>query len=148
MLDTQRAPDNWTVQSPLTCSAPLTLCGLVRWISANFGLRSAGIRREASLYLNNGQFYGSRFLVCCQLEKGLIESTSSDTSRFGEIRLALQTELVVKRGIQSVGVDHFQAVMIHFYKHAFKSCGNAQCQKKWREATDWCYGDVNPIDVK
>ena len=70
---------------------------------ANFGLRSAGIRREASLYLNNGQFYGSRFLVCCQLEKGLIESTSSDTSRSGEIRLVLQTELVVKRGIQSVG---------------------------------------------
>ena len=68
-----------------------------------FGLRSAGIRREASLYLNNGQFYASRFLVCCQLEKSLfIESTSSDTLRSGEIRL---TELVVKRGIQSVGVD-------------------------------------------
>ena len=80
-----------------------------------FGLRSAGIRREASLYLNNGQFYASRFLVCCQLEKGLIESTSSDTSRSGEIRLALQTELVVKRCIQSVGVDHFRAVMVYFY---------------------------------
>jgi len=80
-----------------------------------FGLRSAEIRREASLYLNNGQFYASRFLVCCQLEKGLIESTSSDTSRSGEIRLALQTELVVKRGIQSVGVDHFRAVMVYFY---------------------------------
>ena len=32
----------------------------------------------------------------------------SHTSRSGEIRLALQTELVVKRGIQSVGVDHFE----------------------------------------
>ena len=81
-----------------------------------FGLRSAEIRREASLYLNNGQFYASRFLVCCQLEKGLIESTSSDTSRSGEIRLTLQMELVVKRGIQSVGVDHFRAViMVYFY---------------------------------
>ncbi len=84
------------------------MCGSYQDILQIFGLRSAGTRREASLYLNNGQVY-TRFLVCCQLEKGLIESTSSDTSRSGEIGLVLQTELVVKRGTQSVGGGSFSS---------------------------------------
>ncbi len=86
--------------------------------------------------------------MCCQLEKGLIKSTSSDTSRFGEIsRLALQTELVLKRGIQSVGVDHFRAVANGLLlQHAFKVVGMPSVTI-CREAYHWCYGGVNSHEI-
>ena len=77
------------------------MCGLVRWISANlvFVAQESVEKRPSTSIMVSSMAPG----YLCVVEKVLIESTSSDTSRSGEIRLVLQTELVVKRGIQSVG---------------------------------------------